>query len=247
MSFIHGSIVQGAIGGTKSTINGYTVHTFTSSGTFTPTTNGRVEVLVVGGGGGGGSPDGGGGGGGSVLYQRFIPVLSSVAYTISVGTGGGQSLGNGLSGSASTCTYNGGSITAPGGAGGGGFFFSAGPNNPLGSGGGAGQPGIGGLGANIIGYGFSGGSAPINTGGGGGGAGGAGLPAPSSSIGGNGGIGLSYSITGVSSYYGGGGAGSNTTNGVSNPTSSFSNFGYGGASLTSFTGRPGIIIIRYPS
>ena len=34
---------------------GYTVHTFTSSGTFIPSQSGNVEILAVGGGGGGGT------------------------------------------------------------------------------------------------------------------------------------------------------------------------------------------------
>ena len=60
-----------ATGGTISTYssggNDYKVHTFLSSGTFTPNGDGTVDVLVVAGGGGGGSCNlgfqGGGGGG----------------------------------------------------------------------------------------------------------------------------------------------------------------------------------------
>ena len=43
---------------------GYTVHTFTSNGTFTPNRAGNVEYLVVGGGGGGGGAASGAGSGG---------------------------------------------------------------------------------------------------------------------------------------------------------------------------------------
>ena len=57
-----------ATGGTVTTSGLYTIHTFTTSGTFTPTVGGTVEYLVVGGGGGAGGGDsvgrGGGGGGG---------------------------------------------------------------------------------------------------------------------------------------------------------------------------------------
>ena len=43
-----------ATGGTITYSGGYTIHTFTTNGTFTPSASGNVEVLVVGGGGGGG-------------------------------------------------------------------------------------------------------------------------------------------------------------------------------------------------
>ena len=110
MAFLHGGIVKTATGGSISTVSGFTVHTFTTPGinTFRSPSNGYVEVLVVGGGGGYGDLPGsvgdvGGGGGGSVLYQKYIPVLSGVAYTMTVGAGGGR----GISGQISTCTYNG--------------------------------------------------------------------------------------------------------------------------------------------
>ena len=233
MSLILGAKINSAPGGTISTITGYTVHTFASSGNFVAQQSGNVEVLVVGGGGGGhNSTFGGGGGGGSVLYQKFIPVLSGVAYTMTVGSLG-FSGAPAQPGGITTCTYNGGNITAPGGGAGGSG------NNPLGSGGGGGPLPAGGLGANIIGYGFSGLPGLVSiTGGGGGGAGGIGVI-------GNGGIGLSYSISGVSSYYGGGGGG--YPNGVSNPAPSNSNFGYGGRANGPFGGGNGVIIIRYPS
>ena len=55
-----------AVGGTKTTDGIYTVHTFTSTGTFVVTGGGSktVEYLVVAGGGGGGYNRGGGGGAG---------------------------------------------------------------------------------------------------------------------------------------------------------------------------------------
>jgi hypothetical protein len=251
MSLLLGAKITSATGGTISTITGYTVHIFTSSGTFTPNGSGPVEVLVVGGGGGGQSNDvGGGGGGGSVLYQKYIPVLSGVAYTMTVGALGGA----GTRGGITTCRYNGGTITAPGGAG------AASPiparNNPLGSGGGAPASGgaAGGIGANVIGLGFNGGGsigpAASGAGGGGGGAGGLGQPALAPSTGGQGGIGVSYSISGVSTFYGGGGGGGgNNAYGSTNPASSLDNFGYGssGRSPQVVGAAPGVIIIRYPS
>ena len=238
MPFIAGPRVISASGGTISNIAGYTVHTFTTTGTFIPNGTGTVEVLVVGGGGGYGGPPGvvgevGGGGGGSVIYQKFVPVLGNVNYTMTVGLGGGR----GISGQASTCTYNGGNFVAPGG-GFGGSLGGLGQSNPIGSGGG-GSP-TGGLGANIIGYGFSGGNGPSGRGAGGGGAGGLGQPDP---LGRSGGIGVSYSISGVSTYYGGGGPG-----GVPLPLTSFpSMFGLGGDSNNFASANPGVIIIRYAS
>ncbi|ACO69263.1 predicted protein [Micromonas commoda] len=64
-----------ATGGNVTTFGEYTIHTFTSSGTFTVTDSSltEVEVLVVGGGGGGGgTPNtGGGGGGGAPNFSEF--------------------------------------------------------------------------------------------------------------------------------------------------------------------------------
>ena len=48
-------------GNTTNDIAGWRVHTFTNSGTFTVTSSGAVEYLIIGGGGGGGCGDGGGG------------------------------------------------------------------------------------------------------------------------------------------------------------------------------------------
>jgi hypothetical protein len=58
-----------ATGGTITEANGFFIHTFTASGTFTPLVNiTGVQYLVIaggGGGGGGGSTNAGGGGGGA--------------------------------------------------------------------------------------------------------------------------------------------------------------------------------------
>ena len=135
MAFIHGPIVLRATGGSISTISGYTVHTFTSSGTFIPTTTGNIEVLVVG--AGGSSSPAGAGGGGSAVYHKFIPVVAGVAYTVSVG-------------STSTLFHPNFTTIAP--AGGDGET-----NNPLGSSGGfSGPEGIQTDSVNQITYGFAG-------------------------------------------------------------------------------------------
>ena len=51
-----------ATGGTLTTVDGYRIHSFTSSGDFVVSIAGVVEYLVIGGGGAGGFDHGGGGG-----------------------------------------------------------------------------------------------------------------------------------------------------------------------------------------
>jgi len=89
----------GIIGDYKSGDTYYRTHTFTTSGTFTVSSQGplpsNVDCLIVGGGGGGGtgSPnDGGGGGGGAgaVIYKESQPVTIS-SYPITIGAGGNGS------------------------------------------------------------------------------------------------------------------------------------------------------------
>jgi hypothetical protein len=243
MPFIAGPRVTGGTGGTISTNSSYTIHTFTSTGNFVPRGNGVVEVLVV---GSGGSPGPSalsrvGSGGGSVIYQKFVPVLSGNVYSATVGSGTPAPQLNSPPGVQSQFDYNGGSIIALGGGG-----TGINRNNPLGSGGGGTIISEFGIGANVIGYGFDGGDGlGGGAGGGGGGAGGAGSPAASVTPG-RGGIGVSYSISGVSTYYGGGG-GVFSGPAYLHPTSTESMYGLGGCSPTPGTvgNRPGIIIIRY--
>ena len=82
-----------ASGGNIVTTDGtYWYHTFTSSGTFTPSTALTADCLVVAGGGSGGSGSGGvgGGGGGAGGYKELIAqsLTSGTAYTVTVGAGG---------------------------------------------------------------------------------------------------------------------------------------------------------------
>ena len=72
--------------------NGYIYHIFTAPGTFTVTTSGYIDLLLVGGGGGGGKGNpssyrGGGGGAGGFReeYNIFCPAQS---YPITIGSGG---------------------------------------------------------------------------------------------------------------------------------------------------------------
>ena len=88
MAIFIGPKLTNASGGNFNVSNGYKIHSFTSSGSFTPTENGTVEVLVVGGGGGSDDGDNSGGGGGSVLYRKFQSVAAGTPYPITVGDAG---------------------------------------------------------------------------------------------------------------------------------------------------------------
>ena len=131
-----------ASGGTKTTSGSKTIHTFTSSGTFTVTSNSaNVRALIIGGGGSGGGQGGndgsGGGGGGLVRFVTAIPVSTSPgSYPIVIGGGGGATGSNtlGADGSSSSAFGN----TSPGGGGGGSESPSPRAGRPGGSGGGAG-------------------------------------------------------------------------------------------------------------
>lgn len=177
-----------ASGGTVTTVDGYKIHTFTTSGTFTPALNleGKVEVLVVGGGGGGGyyNPHGGGGGGGDVKYSVVTIPKNTAPIAITVGTGGAV----GASGTFSV--FGLGNITCSGGAGGSGY-----------SGGGSGS-------------GLAGTTGNFSSGGGGGG--GARTASAYMFLGGGvGGEGFGSSISGTLKKYGGGGGGAGSTYGSS--------------------------------
>ncbi|OGM96900.1 MAG: hypothetical protein A2816_01020 [Candidatus Yanofskybacteria bacterium RIFCSPHIGHO2_01_FULL_39_44] len=190
---------------------GYTIHTFTSDGTFTPNGSGNVEVLVVAGGGGGGNSDGtnstiGGGGGAGGMVEKASHTVTAQDYSVTVGAGGPSFTNGGDS------VFDG--ITAIGGGHGATYgSFSGGSGGGLEGCGGAtvGGATTQGNSGGGIGYGFKGGDS-ANTGlpcatSGGGGAGGAGVNV-SGSIAGMGGAGRANSISGVSvTYAGGGGSG----------------------------------------
>ena len=249
-----------------STVGGYKIYKFTSSGTFTvvtasslppppppppaliaPTT---VEYLVIGAGGGGSSGGNYGGGGGAGQFQTGTATLVSGAnYAITVGTGGGSNTTGTVSsiiGTAGSSTLT--VVSSSGGAGG---------NTTTGGA----SPGIyvGGIGAN---------SAQGWGGGGGAGSGGSGVNAQDK--GGNGGIGSISSISGVSVTYAGGGGGAcnnlsagfspgagqagggdgapntNSPNGL-NATANSGSGGGGGTNGIGGTGGSGLVIIRYPN
>ena len=190
-------------GGTITTSGAYTIHTFTSSGTFTVDGGSLtgVDYLVVAGGGGGGSRRAGGGGGGGMV-NATNQSISAGTYTITIGAGGAG---------ATTDTNNGviggntafGSIQTCGGGGYGGGEGKAGGGGGSGGGGSDGQGG----GAGTSGQGNAGGGSTGSTVGGGGGGKGAAGSQSGNQAGGNGGGGLTLAYSGSSVAYAGGGGG----------------------------------------
>jgi hypothetical protein len=200
--------------------NDYWVHTFTASGTFTPTEDLTAEYLVIAGGGGGGATVGGGGGaggyrcsvsgessGGGASAESPLSLTASTGYTVTVGAGGSgatqtSQANKGATGSNSVFS----TITSDGGGGGGGNTSTG---NSGGSGGGNGTAGS--VASGTANQGYAGGdasdTAPHYGSGGGGGAGAVGQDGVSTKAG-NGGAGVSSSITGSAITRAGGGGGS---------------------------------------
>ena len=214
---------MGVYSGPKTASENFTVRLFTSSGIFTPSFTGIVEVLVVAGGGGAGSDMGGGGGGGGVISTTSYSVTAGSPITVTVGAGGtGAPAGAG--GHATTKGTNGvnsvfGTLTAIGGGAGGTSYYTFGNSfgNSGGSGGGGsgynnGQTpalrigtGYGAAGAGTMGQGFRGGWGNSSYySGGGGGAGGPGVDANAIP---HGGPGILNRILDQDLYWGGGGGG----------------------------------------
>lgn len=243
-----------ALGGFVTTFNGYTIHKFTSNGTFTVLSDVLVEYLVVAGGGGGGTGFGGGGGAGG--FRIGSKTLSPGTYSITVGAGGLGAPGSNANGNpGENSVFD--TVTASGGGAGGGQASAGGAGGS--GGGGGGTYGIYGGAGNIpattppqgnSGAGSSGGT----YGGGGGGAGSAGSGA-------NGGTGLGSSISGTWVTYCGGGAG-NSTSGLgaavdggggmygSVHVSAAANRGGGGngdQGIPESNGGSGVVFIRYVS
>ena len=250
-----------ATGGTISTSGLYTIHTFTSSGTFTPNLSGLVDYLVVAGGGGGGLQHGGGGGAGGFRTATGFSVAAT-AYAITVGAGGAGATGvtptKGSEGQDSVFS----SITSIGGGGGGASLITAGNG---GSGGGAGYSSSSGTGT--VGQGNNGGNdstSPPNYGTGGGGGASAVGGNGTSTVAGDGGAGTANSYSGSAVTYAGGGGGGSYDGGTpgsggaggggdgysmsGTATAGTANTGGGGGgtySTTSGAGGSGIVIIRY--
>jgi hypothetical protein len=248
-----------ATGGIITNVGGYTIHTFTGSGTFTPTVSMNVDYLVVGGGGGGGVCYGGGGGGGGVLYNTSYSVTENTPITVTIGTGGTNQVNvNGNGGPGGSSSF--GPFTATGGGYGGGNCGNIGGNGASGGGGSSTGTSYALGGTGIAGPG-SDGNTSIAAGGGGGGAAGG----DASTVTRQGKNGLSYDISGYDTYYGGGGSGGGTpllaggtggggsggtalAAGVADATPNTG--GGGGGTIISGTGVSGIggsgvVIVRY--
>jgi len=223
----------------------YWIHTFNTSGTFTPSTGLSCDYLVVAGGGGGGFDIGSGGGAGGYRAGSSLSVTTT-PYTITVGAGspggttGARSAANGSDSVFST-------ITSAGGGGGQGNFGTAGLSGGSGSGG-AGSfatgPFAGGAGNTPSTSPSQGNNGGTGTGipgdrpspGGGGGAGAVGGNA-TTTVAGTGGAGTASSITGSSvTRAGGGGGGGSTSFAV---TAGGGGAGGGGAGSATSVGSAG--------
>lgn len=230
-----------ASGGVITTIDGYKIHTYTVSGTFTPslTAEGKIEVLVVGAGGAGAyyNPHGGGGGGGDVK-TGFINIAKGTAPMSVV-------VGSGSSGTGGTSYF--GPFTANGGQPGGAYTGGTSGSGLAGTAGNFSSGGGGGGGARTA-------SAYMFLGGG---VGGEGFGSSISGTlkkygGGGGGAGSTYGAS--SNYPGlgldGGGRGATSTTAASTPEAN-SGAGGGGGQIYNNGGRAnslgadGIVIIRY--
>jgi len=225
-------------GGTKTTYSSggtdYTVHTFTSTGTYTSLSAINVDYFIVAGGGSGGGAHGGAGAAGGYLTAASYS-LPAGTYTATIGTGGVSVTGSGfqhpgVDGLDTTFSASGFStLTAlKGGAGAGvgpageasSTYHGAGGSGTYGSGGGgcsaAGSGGVGTAGQGNAGGGGNGTAGASNvSGGGGGGGGGAGAAGSGSGVnGGNGGTGIQNLYqTGANQWYVGGGGGRGSTTG----------------------------------
>ena len=132
------------MGGVKSTIGPYTLHTFRTAAIdgFQNLQDITADILVIGGGGGGGAGAGGGGGAGGYVFQKAVQ-LPADYYQIKVGAGGlggnPNSAGNTYNGNNGEDSYLSGNfvtINASGGGGGvGATGFTAGLQGGSGGGG----------------------------------------------------------------------------------------------------------------
>ena len=253
-----------ATGGAISFTPTKTIHTFTSSGTFTAPSPLNpsplsVEYLVVGGGGGGGvgvlNGSGGGGAGGMLEHPSFT-VTSGSSISVQVGGGGAGGFDPTTYGATGTPSYFSSPEVGNGGGGGGsGYAPGTTPNNkgqPGGSGGGSGSNNTAGSATQTpspgggTGYGNAGGNVTpgFGTGGGGGGAGGVGdsdTTNPNA-----GGAGRANSISGTSVTYAAGGDSTYPTTYSSEVSPGFGNGGPA-AGPTGNNGNAGIVLIAYPT
>lgn len=234
-----------ATGGDSILFDGtYWIHTFTSSGTFTPKKGLTCDYLVVAGGGGGGSGWSGGGGagglrstvtatGGGGSLESALSLTANTGYTVTVGAGGaasGSNTSGGIGGNSvfSTITSSGGGTGGGGNQGGG----NGGSGGGAGSGGATGSATLGGTGTANQGYAGGNSASTTNYGPGGGGGAGAVGQTGTTTIAGNGGNGVATSISGSSVTYAGGGGGGGISIGITTPGTGGTGGGGNGANST---------------
>ena len=127
-----------ATGGTQNTytLDGitYKIHAFLSSGTFTVTAAGEIDLLVAGGGGGGGYLWGCGGGGGGLIFRPNLSINQG-SYSIVVGSGGAMTTTVGAQGASGQPSSAFGFVALGGGGGGNGDNGNPGINGGSGGGG----------------------------------------------------------------------------------------------------------------
>jgi hypothetical protein len=200
-----------------STVDIYTVLTFTSTTTCNwtvPTGVTSIDLFMVGGGGGGGTDGGGGGGGGAAISRSAFAVTAGSSLALTVGAGGAPSTWAGYpgdNGTASTLVRTSPSVTLTANGG-----TKGGPNP-------SGGPGAGGTAVN---GGFAGGIGGTSSGG-------------PNSRGGNGATGISNYFSGLLIEYGGGGGGGSWY-GASSFTETLGRSGGGnGGNSASGNNRPG--------
>jgi len=215
--------------------DGYTYHTFTSSGTLEIASAALTcDVLVVGAGGSGGRNFGGGGGGGGGVLYKTAESISVGTYAVTIA--GTASLNNSGGSSSIAALYvatggaAGGSAGSYGGSSGGASGYPTSSSNSVGNAGGTGVT-----------------AEDVDSGGGGGGAGGTGTNGSMSSrVAGGAGRTVFGTVYGQGGVGGANGVGtvingsSNTGQGGSGGGNGFGNEGRG-------TGGSGIVIVRYLS
>ena len=250
-------IAPKAIGGNIIDYDGTNwIHTFLTSGTFTPLQGITCDYLVVAGGGSGAGGSGGvgsgGGGAGGYRTATGSSLIAATNYSVTIGAGAASVNTNVKGNNGNDSIFD--TITSTGGGGGGAFISSSpggnSPGNNGGSGGGGGTAGDGSSAAggsgntpstspsqgNNGGAGGTGAVSPFR-GGGGGGASAVGATASAS---GNGGAGTASSITGTSvTRAGGGGGGGNPTGGAGGSGGGGAGASGGGVNGTSGTANTG--------
>lgn len=268
---VSNATVQGTVKATGGTITygigGMVYHTFTASGTFTPTASLTADVLVVGGGGAGGynyANTYAGGGGGAGGYRTATGMsLTATGYSVTVGAGGPGSTGDANAGTPSV--FNG--ISSSGGGGGAGAGGSTGFSGGSGGGGSRaggyeGPKGLGNVPTVSPSQGSDGGYGAVDNRGGGGGGANANGSNGSGGASGSGGAGKTW-LNGIA-YAGGGGGGGGFSNitagsggvggggfggggaGTANTGGGGGGAGYGGSTFVpGAAGGSGVVIVRY--